>query len=524
MSYLHNIQKIFCITNDNQTIEILNKILPPEKFSIINLENHGQVLDDIRKNSPHIILLDFVNITSSLELLNKIRESSLNKNIPILLLLEEALNHEVWGYLSNLGIIDYVEKPIQEITLQARIQSNVALSKSHEKLNNQKLVLEKLNKQLIDSQRQIEAFFDSGTQAYFLIDLNYKVLRYNKIAQNYISDLLSQKIKFGEEIFSYLYALDVPSFLNFFQKALKRKTILEDRPVRQKYLGTIWYQIQIAPAYDLQGEVFGVSMSILDITQRKRAQEKIKKQNERLTTTNEKLADLIREKEGLIGVVAHDLKAPLNRLQGICEVLGDLGELNEAQQQYFGIAEETLKNGKALITDILDMHAIDNPETIRKIESFEVYPFVECLLKNYNMESQRKKIALHLQYVGEKNAKINSDKSYLRRIFDNLLSNAFKFSPLNSNIFIFVTIENNVFSFEIKDEGQGIGKEEQKKLFKKFQKLSAKPTAGESSSGLGLAITKSLVERLQGKIEVESELGIGTSFKVSINSSKIIAN
>ena len=111
---------------------------------------------------------------------------------------------------------------------------------------------------------------------------------------------------------------------------------------------------------------------------------------------------------------------------------------------------------------------------------------------------------------------ILADPFLIRIAINNLLSNALKFSPAQTTIEMEAAQVEGRIHFAVRDEGPGISAEDQKKLFKKFQRLGASPTGGESSTGLGLAITKALVEKLGGTIEVRSQLGEGTIFVVQL--------
>jgi signal transduction histidine kinase len=111
---------------------------------------------------------------------------------------------------------------------------------------------------------------------------------------------------------------------------------------------------------------------------------------------------------------------------------------------------------------------------------------------------------------------VKSNPGYLSRIIDNLVSNAIKFSKNGSMVSTNATIENGYFNLIVKDNGPGFSDDDKKLLYQRFKKLSARPTAGESSNGLGLAIVKTLVERLNGEISLTSELGKGSEFIVRI--------
>jgi signal transduction histidine kinase len=111
---------------------------------------------------------------------------------------------------------------------------------------------------------------------------------------------------------------------------------------------------------------------------------------------------------------------------------------------------------------------------------------------------------------------VKSNPGYLSRIIDNLISNAIKFSKNGSTVSVNAKIENGSFTLLVKDNGPGFSEDDKKLLYQRFKKLSARPTAGESSNGLGLAIVKTLVDRLEGEISLSSELGKGSEFLVRI--------
>jgi signal transduction histidine kinase len=106
------------------------------------------------------------------------------------------------------------------------------------------------------------------------------------------------------------------------------------------------------------------------------------------------------------------------------------------------------------------------------------------------------------------------DPSITVQVLENLVSNAVKYSPPGKNIFVRLKKQPSVARMEVQDEGPGLSAEDQKKLFGKFARLSAKPTGGEHSTGLGLSIVKKMVEAMNGKVWCESELGRGATFIV----------
>jgi signal transduction histidine kinase len=239
--------------------------------------------------------------------------------------------------------------------------------------------------------------------------------------------------------------------------------------------------------------------------------EEIVNQNEKLSRRNQQLSDLNHEKDTLMSIVAHDLKSPLNRIDGILYLLEMNGKLPSDQQNYLNMIKDATRSGLDLITDLLDVHMLEeNVEP--KYSSFDISEFLVQKIEAFQQRAQTKNI--HLNITRVENEEVFTDRDYLDRIFDNLLSNAIKFSPKNSIVDISADRTSYEFWISVKDRGPGFSIQDKGLLFQKFRKLSARPTAGETSNGLGLAIVKILADRLKGKIELVSEPGKGSQFTV----------
>ncbi|MCG8322336.1 MAG: tetratricopeptide repeat protein [Cytophagales bacterium] len=237
--------------------------------------------------------------------------------------------------------------------------------------------------------------------------------------------------------------------------------------------------------------------------------ERISVQNEILFNKNRELENLNREKDSLLSIVAHDLRAPLNRSKGLAELMKMDGELNSSQRKYLKMMVSVCDEGISLTEDLLCLHSIVQSETEPDNDEINVNAFFDQFLQGYHDRLKKKDLKLHYQPL-KRNISIVTDPKYLTRIVDNLFSNAIKFTYPGKNIYLTVEESSRSFQVSIRDEGQGIGEDEQKLMFKKFQKLSALPTGGEHSTGLGLSIVDSLVQKLNGKIKVKSQVGVGT--------------
>ncbi|MHB8602750.1 MAG: sensor histidine kinase [Nitrosotalea sp.] len=246
------------------------------------------------------------------------------------------------------------------------------------------------------------------------------------------------------------------------------------------------------------------------------------------THANEILTRKLREddiaKEEFTTMVSHELKTPLVTISGYAEMLqekdGVLGILNDEQiKAVKKISTETAKLER-LISDILDAQKIDLERMkFNKIE-FKVDEFMEEQIQIHSKLMTDKKI--HFVNTTREKISITSDPQRLSQVFANLIKNAIDFVPSNNG-----TIEINAHSkndeviFYVKDNGNGIPKEKQEELFKKFYQVDTSLKRSHGGTGLGLVICKGIVEALGGKIWLESEVGKGTRifFTISKNDS-----
>lgn len=242
----------------------------------------------------------------------------------------------------------------------------------------------------------------------------------------------------------------------------------------------------------------------------------IKEQYEALQRSNERLEDLNREKDGLIGIVAHDLKSPLNKSSALTDLIASVGPINEAQAKAVEMIRKVTAHGNDLIRDLLDLNSIEHSEN--RLEASEIdlkELFHECAA-TFEAAARAKDIHINWHVPSENNL-IQTDRKALHRILENLVSNAIKFSPRGKSAWVEASFPApKTLLMTVRDEGPGISSEDHKNLFKKFQRLSARPTGGESSTGLGLAITKTLAEKLGGQISVQSKPGMGAEFRVTL--------
>lgn len=216
-----------------------------------------------------------------------------------------------------------------------------------------------------------------------------------------------------------------------------------------------------------------------------------------------------RFKTELLSIAAHDLKNPLQSIIGFSSLIQESDESPVDTQMYATTIQNAAQRMIKLINELLNTTAIDAGK-------FTLTPFscslgelasvvIAANLQQANQKEQR------IDFLAEPNCIAEVDAERIREVFDNLVSNAIKYSPIGKTIWVRLlrTVASDdsmpVVRFTVRDEGQGLTEEDMKKIFGRFQRLSAKPTGGESSTGLGLAIAKQIIELHNGKLWAESE-------------------
>jgi signal transduction histidine kinase len=243
-----------------------------------------------------------------------------------------------------------------------------------------------------------------------------------------------------------------------------------------------------------------------------------------LTQANNKLVELNDLKNKFLGIASHDLRNPLASIRGYSKYLLEKGtQVKEDTREEFLV---TIKNVSGsmleLISNLLDISVIESGQLKLNPEKSSIKKLAEEKIHMQQILADKKNIVLHAEL--EEVPEFYFDANRMGQVVDNLLSNAVKYSPPDKEVFVKLESDADSVTLSVKDEGPGISSDEQGQLFQHFKKLSARPTGGESSSGLGLAIAQRIVEEHQGSIGVESEPGNGAKFYFSIPTQKLSDN
>ncbi len=244
---------------------------------------------------------------------------------------------------------------------------------------------------------------------------------------------------------------------------------------------------------------------------RRELEERLKVQRE-LEQAHARLQLLNEEKSGLMRMAAHDLRGPLGGLLLNLDLLRmePLGDDGRAAMDRMVMLVHQITQ---MIRNLLDVEALENGSRQFRLEPIALPDAVRESLATANTLAARKHIKIVLREE-EDLPMIAADRSALRQVTDNLFSNAVKYSPADTTVDVRVSRAGDRVRLSVKDQGPGISEDDMPRLFHRYACLSARPTGGELSTGLGLSIVKELVDNQRGRVWCESPAGEGACFNV----------
>lgn len=243
---------------------------------------------------------------------------------------------------------------------------------------------------------------------------------------------------------------------------------------------------------------------------------KVKERTWELEQANATLSELNFEKNKYIGMVAHDLRNPIGVSASFSDILiQDYDTIVKKKKlQYLGYISKNCHYSLNLMNEFLDVSKIEAGIFDLNMTQQDYIQLVKESIQQQSFKANRKSLELVLE-TDFQNLPVTFDNNKMLQVLNNLIGNSVKYSLPDSKIIVRILLEDHVLITQVIDFGQGIPAEERSKLFKPFQTTSAKVSADEKATGLGLAIVKKIVDAHQGSVQVESEVGKGSTFTFS---------
>lgn len=417
----------------------------------------------------------------ALEALNKISDilnSALEPSQTLEVILAEIKN--VLG--CDKALILFLDGDNLVLKSSIGFQTNQGNSLSDKKIASINLQLKKI----VKNQETIFDCILNSKQLFFLNSLN--------LGLKYPLSYISTPLKIRDTVFGLIVLIKEKE--NFYSK--------EDAEIAKAFANAASYSVKDAEL----SSVFKMQLKILkeNVIERTRALETIKNQNL-------KILEADKLKNDFLANISHELRTPLNAIIGFSEALKlkIFGKLNEKQEEYVDDIHSSGLHLLGMINDLLDLSKIEANEMKLTKKDFDVICAIKEVINIVSPLSNKKNISVEMEHEASE-VNLNADYRRFQQILYNLLSNAIKFSDEKGKIKIAVEKNKKDIKIWVEDDGAGINPEFHEKIFNKFQQVDASYVRRQGSTGLGLAITRELVEMHDGKIWVESEEGKGAKF------------
>jgi hypothetical protein len=254
-----------------------------------------------------------------------------------------------------------------------------------------------------------------------------------------------------------------------------------------------------------------------DITQRKKTEDELKDALEKLKAANEELRRLDQTKDDFLSNVSHELKTPMISVMGYIGMLlkEKVGSLTEQQKNFLEISYKNLRKLEKNIDDLLDLAEFGIKKQAWEFEPIDLVKVIEFSCATVEPLAKEHQIQLETQVPPEP-IMISGIEEKLHQLFDNLLTNAVKYNRRGGKICVSLAQDTEFVLTHIADTGVGISRESLQEVFTRHFQEKTKPLGNAKGLGIGLSLVQEIVHLHQGRIQIESELGKGTTFTIML--------
>jgi PAS domain S-box-containing protein len=390
----------------------------------------------------------------------------------------------------------------KEILLNETLTLNEELKANEEELRQILDSTIELNSQIEQNELKLRAIFDSTQSINYLIDKNNKVLWFNKPANENVKKRFGREVQLEADVREYIDAPLHETYDNLFSEALTGKTALAELELKGRTQIT-WIQTKMIPVYKQETELIGISLTITDITESKNKEKELKKINQELIYQNEQLNQYSY-------IVSHNLRGPIATILGITNIFESEKTTPELKEELVKHIQKSTTHLDSIIRDLNTiLSQTKETDHNRTMVNFETE--LSVIKDLYKLQIEKAEAIIEADFSNAPS--IFAIKSFMHSILSNLVSNSLKYKKNNVPVLISISteIKNNYTILTHKDNGLGIDLHLHKDKIFGFYKRFHSHVEGK---GMGLHLIKTQVEMMGGRIEVESEVNKGTTFRV----------
>ncbi|QPJ64819.1 MAG: response regulator [Candidatus Nitrohelix vancouverensis] len=506
---------ILIVDDRQENIFALEKLLRRVDANIISANSGNEALSIILRHSLALILLDVqMDGMDGFETAALIREYEGTKDTPIIFVtaINNDQHHIFQGYQS--GAVDYLSKPLDPDILISKV--NVFLQIHQQKIIQEDLIrkLQVSKNKLAESEIRIHSVLNNIQDAVITTDKSGSILSFNmaaeKMFQYTFAEIIEKSLEKIMDIHSFRAYMD--TIKEHISEPRKKILVSNMRIIGSRKNGQTFPGEMGISHITIDGQRLYTS-SIRDVTQRETYETSlIEAKNEALKANH--------AKSTFLANMSHELRTPLNAIIGFSQLMQQNPNevLTESQNENIGQILSAGKHLLGLINDILDLSKIEAEKTFLSMEPIVAYDLIQEIHDLVRTMGSELNIKLEVNNNCPRDIFFKGDLTRTKQVLLNLLSNSFKYNRPNGTVILGCDIDetsNKHVLFTVVDNGLGISEESLKNIFEPFNRGDAEGSQIEGT-GIGLSITKKLIEAMEGSLRVTSTLGKGSSFEVSL--------
>ena len=470
---------ILVVDDQFQNIELLEAYLVPQGYEIIEASSGEEALEKLSHNSIDLVLLDIMMPgMSGIEVLEKLRADEKTRFIPVVMVTVLKETEDKVKAL-EAGCDDFISKPFNKVELLARVKSILKISYYLRQL---------------DEKEKFKAVISEMGDGVIVCGKDWNIKSINSSALKYLNIAETNGIGFIETIFdNYSVSISKEDFLSL--SVFNNKfDIVRGETIKTK---PFYLAVNKNVLKDSDGEVTNIVFTLRDVS-------------------GERREDYL--KQNFLGVISHKLRTPLAVINGDILLLRDglCGSLTEKQKEIVDAVSRESFLLISLVEKILGFTMVYSQKLDQSKETLKLKAYLLIIINSIIRRAENKKIELSIDCQEDLQLEIN--KIYFDQVMGNLIENAIKFNDKDvARISIIVKKMSKKIEISVSDNGPGIPNEEYDRIFDKFYQAEKYFTGQVEGAGLGLAIVKRLIEGSDGKIQVKSNLGQGSTFTLLLD-------
>ena len=462
------------------------RILEPEGLQVLTAENGQKGLETLGRESVNVVLCDLkMPVMGALGVLEKVKESY--PSIPVIIITGHGTVESAVECM-KMGAYDFITKPFRAdhlVLVVRRALEKIALERRAQQLQEERA---RSLRDLAREQSRVRTIVSCMADGVLVTTPDLQVVLHNPAATRLLE--FAPPESQGGALSDYINDENLCKALNsLLADAPEEECIAQELVLGRKHLRAL-----SALVYGFEQQVLGTVTVLHDVTSFK---------------------ELDEMKSNFVHHVSHELRAPLSAIKQQHSVILDglAGELTGKQRELLGRAQDKIQGLLDMIKDLLDVATIESGHGVQQQVPINLAHILEQTVSLMKAKAESQGLSLELELPSDLPV-VQADERSIEEVFTNLVSNAINYSPAGGTVSVSAVSHEEYLEVRVSDTGVGIPAEEIPKIFDKFYRVKHPETRQVIGTGLGLSLVKVIVEAHRGSVEVESEPGVGTTFRV----------